>query len=304
VDFSEIIRTAVLKLVNQSVVSVPTDVFDRLRQIQEKERSNPITASQLQAMIDNITYGANEKIPLCQDTGIVNFFVQFGMDFPYKENFMELFHACLSDLTQNAVLRPNTIDPFTNQNQNLNGGEAEPPIYWELIPHSGDLVITVLNKGGGAENISRLFMLSPSTGLQDFPKKIMQTIQDAGGKPCPPVILGIGIGGDATKTMYLAKKALLRPLGSRHPRTDIALLEVRLLDEVNKLDIGIMGLGGHSNCLDVRIEYSMRHPASFPVGLIVQCYSHRTLSCKIDAQGKVWFGRLNRNFEFEPEGSF
>ncbi len=176
-----------------------------------------------------------------------------------------------------------------------------PPIYLEIIPDRDDLIITYLAKGGGAENISRLFMLSASSGWKEIIPSIERTLKEAGGNPCPPVILGIGIGGDAVKAMFLAKKALLRPLGSRNHRPEISALEEDLLDHVNQLNIGIMGLGGNSNCLDVRIEWAMRHPASFPVGLIVQCYCHRSHSMQITYNGSIKYGTLDDNFQFQSE---
>jgi fumarate hydratase subunit alpha len=175
-------------------------------------------------------------------------------------------------------------------------------LFLEIVPDSSNTVISFLPKGGGAENMSKLFMLSPSTGMQDIIPRVCDALKDAGGNPCPPVILGIGIGGDATKCMYLAKKALLRPQKSRNNRPEIAKLEEALLSAVNQLNIGVMGLGGNSNCLDVRIEYTMRHPASFPVGMVVQCYCHRTLSMQITSDGIITFGHLNRDFIFTEEG--
>jgi len=259
--------------------------------------------SQLDLMLENIDFGNKNCIPLCQDTGLVNFFIQIGTKSPFLIDFKKLFLDVLEKLTLDAILRPNTVDPFLKSNQGKNGGHHQPPIYLDLIPDRDDLIISVLNKGGGAENISRLFMLSPSNGLNEFIPLILKTMEEAGGKPCPPVILGIGIGGDASKVMYLAKKALLRPLGSKNAREDVAKLEEKILTELNKMNIGIMGLGGHSNCLDVRIEWAMRHPASYPVGLIVQCYSHRVQTCRITADSRIEFGRLNQNYQFE-KGDF
>ncbi|MGV9198025.1 MAG: fumarate hydratase, partial [Promethearchaeia archaeon] len=150
--------------------------------------------------------------------------------------------------------------------------------------------VTVLAKGGGAENISKLFMLNPSNGFEEFQKKIVETLNEGGGMPCPPVILGIGLGGDASKCMCLAKKALLRPLNSRNPRTEVAEIERELIEKINDLQIGVMGLGGDVTCLDVHIEVAMRHPASYPVGLIVQCYSHRIASFKLNKEGSIAYG--------------
>lgn len=290
-------------MILKSVTRVPIDVQDKLNEFSQKESKNPITSAQLDLMLQNLNYGKENCLPLCQDTGTQNFFIQLGENFPIKSDFKKIILNALSKLTDEGKIRPNTVDPFTQKNQLHNGGEAMPPIYLEIHPGRDDLIITVLSKGGGAENISKLFMLSASTGLTDLPPLIDKTLQDAGGNPCPPVILGIGIGGDAVKAMYLAKKSLLRPMGSSNSRIEVAQLEEELLERVNKLPIGIMGMGGTSNCLDVRIEWAMRHPASFPVGVIVQCYCHRSLSLRVNNQGSCSYGKLTTNFDFEEESN-
>lgn len=295
------IREAVLNITLQAVTSVATDVEKNLEQYLQLEHNNRIIRSQLELMLQNIRYGKKNLIPICQDTGIPNFFLQVGSKFPIISDFRDLILDVLRDLTLQFKLRPNSVDPITQQNQGVNGGENMPPIYLEIQPNRDDLIITILPKGGGAENISSLFMLSSSTGFNSIIPKIKETIQKAGGMPCPPVILGIGLGGDASKAMFLAKKALLRPLGSRNSRLEVAELEKELLTQVNGLNVGVMGLGGGCTCLDVRIEWAMRHPASYPLGLIVQCYSHRIASCRISAKGTVEYGKLDDKFNFMNE---
>ena len=300
-DFSKIIYDIIYELLSKSSTSIPKDTQKKLNEFLMFEKENPIASAQLELMINNISYGHDNQIPLCQDTGTINFFVQMGTNFPYIHDLKPIFSKVLQALTSQYMLRPNAVDPISQQNSQNNTGENFPPIYLDLIEYSDDLVITVVNKGGGSENISTLFMLSAATGLDDFSEKILSHIQNAGGKPCPPIIVGLGIGGDSVKSMILAKKALLRPLGSHNHREEIAAIEKDLLKRINDLDIGVMGLGGHSNCLDVRIEWAMRHPASFPVGMVIQCYSHRTESCCIHADGSVEYGRLNDKFQFEKE---
>ena len=295
------VETALYDLIHASSVSVPKDVIQQLETFRRAEKNSPVIEAQLQLMLDNIEYGQSHGIPLCQDTGHINLFIQIGENLPHIMDFSGITKKVLARLTKEAILRPNTVDPLTQSNAGDNSGENTPPIYSEIIPNASDLVITVLNKGGGSENMSQLLMLSPATGLQDIIPKIAEIMQKAGGKPCPPTILGIGIGGDAAKTMYYAKKSLLRPLHSRHPREDVAKLENKILQKVNALDIGVMGLGGHSNCLDVHIEIAMRHPATFPVGLVVECYCHRTKTCRISETGDVTFGKLDDRFRFVEE---
>ena len=292
------IESAISHLVLKSTTSVPYDTILKLQEFQKQEINNPIIHSQLSLMLENIDYGHHNQIPLCQDTGHVNFFIQLGSKFPIISDFKEICLKVLRDYTEKAKLRPNTVDPITGKNEGHNAGENMPPIYLEIVPDSSELVISVLNKGGGSENMGSLFMLSAATGLEDLIPAIVNQMKFAGGKPCPPTILGVGIGGDAVKCMYLAKKSLLRPIGQRNLRKDLAKLEENLLEAVNSLDIGVMGLGGHSNCLDVHVELAMRHPATYPVGLIVECYCHRTQSCRIFPDGTSEEGFLDVNYHF------
>ncbi len=300
-ELKQSIRVALEELVVKSTTRVPTDVFQKLEEIKDKEKKSLVVSPQIDLMVENIEYGCKNEIPICQDTGLQNFFLQIGENFPMLTGFKSIIREVLKKLTMASKIRPNTVDPITQQNKGFNSGKGMPPIYTEIVESSNELIITLLNKGGGSENISKLFMLSAANGFEQFVGKIVETIKDAGGKPCPPVILGVGLGGDAVKSMYLAKKALLRPLGSRNPRRDIAKLEEEILTKVNNEEIGVMGLGGKSNCLDVRMEWAMRHPASYPVGLVVQCYSHRTLSVKISRDGTKDFGKLNANYAFTSE---
>lgn len=299
-ELRSVIENALYHLILTSSTSVPSDVKQKLADCQEQERAKPIPSSLLKLMLTNINYGQEHQIPICQDTGHINFFIQLGQNFPLISDFRSEILKILAQLTSEAKIRPNTVDPFTDRNMTNNGGVNSPPIYVEIIPNSTDLVITTLNKGGGSENMCHLFMLSASQGKERIIPTIKQAIAEAGGKPCPPIIVGLGIGGDSVKAMYLAKKALLRPLGSSHSRPEIADLERDLLNELNTLDVGVMGLGGKATCLAVHAEYAMRHPATFPLGLVVECYSHRTISVKITPQGKITFGKLDSNYIFAP----
>ncbi len=297
------IEQAIYQLVIKSSTSVTPDVLQALQNCVQKNEPLSVSSSQLNLMISNIHYGQTHQIPICQDTGHINFFLQLGENFPIQSDFKEQILKTLAQLTRESLIRPNTVDPISNENPNSNGGINTPPLYLEIIPDSSDLIITVLNKGGGSENMCRLFMLPPAQGRELIVPTIKDAILEAGGKPCPPIILGVGLGGDSVKAMYLAKKALLRPLGTNHSRKEISELETEILHELNKLDIGVMGLGGPCTCLAVHMEYSMRHPATYPLGLVVECYSHRTRSCKINHQGDVLFGKLDAQYKFIEETS-
>lgn len=280
------IEQALIKAITRATTRAPRELIKSLKKVVKEEDSN-LAVEQLNLMLENFEYGEKNAIPICQDTGVLNFFVNLGNRFPVISDFRTIIESAVDNATELIPLRGNSVDPITNQNPENNLGANVPPIYLSISENSSNLKITILPKGGGAENISRLFMLNPSNGLEVFQEKIVNVIKEAGGMPCPPIILGIGIGGDASLCMKLAKEALLRPLDQRNSRADIAKIEIELKKKLNTLDIGVMGLGGKITCLDVHIEVAMRHPASFPVGLIVQCYSHRWASFEIDKVGEI-----------------
>jgi fumarate hydratase subunit alpha len=280
------IENALIEAIRRASIKSRPKIIEILKDALQSEESE-IAKAQLNLMLENFEYGKDKKIPVCQDTGVLNFFVELGSNFPLISNYRKLIEKVVKTATQLIPLRGNSVDPITNENPETNLGINIPPIYLKILDKKDTLKITVFPKGGGAENISQLFQLNPSNGLQLFQEKIITVLKKAGGMPCPPVILGIGMGGDAVLCMKLAKEALLRPINERHPRKDIAQLEMELLEKINKLNIGPMGLGGNLTCIDVHIEIAMRHPASFPVGLIVQCYSHRWASFTMNNRGEI-----------------
>ncbi len=280
------IENALINTIKKAITKAPDEIIQILKKTLSNEESK-MAKSQLNLILDNFKYAAEKEIPMCQDTGVLNFYIELGSKFPFISNYDDIIKNAIKRATELIPLRGNSVDPITNKNPENNLGLNYPPIYLNILNNEDTLKITILPKGGGAENISKLFMLKPSNGLDIFQNKIIDVIKKAGGMPCPPIILGIGIGGDASLCMYLAKKALLRPLNSRNYRDDIAKIELELLEKINQLDIGTMGLGGRITCLDVHIEVAMRHPASFPVGLIVQCYSHRYASFRMNKKGEI-----------------
>ena len=213
--------------------------------------------------MENIKIARKEKLPICQDTGTLIFFVDVGIDFPYKHEIQSSIHRAVKIAT-----------------------EKIPWIEWNLI-EGKDCKITVLPKGGGSENCSTLRMFNPSDGIERIEDFVVNHIIECGGKPCPPVIVGIGIGGGADIAMKLAKRSLLRPVGERSKNRTLADLEERLLKRINETGIGPMGLGGKTTALDVHIEYASRHPASFPVAVSIQCWANRRASVVIKGDGEV-----------------
>ncbi len=259
--------------IRRASILIPKDVEEALSRA-AKEEDSEIARSQLQAILEDVRIAREERRPICQDTGIISFYVTAGYDFPHTGEIVKILREPLVSATKGIPLRPNTTHPLTGGNPGDNTGPYMPMV--DVMFTDGDgLTIDVLPKGGGSENISFLFMLTPAAGIKEFRRRLVDHIQKAGGKPCPPLVLGVGLGSPADLALRLAKRSLTRPLGHHHPEKKIADLEKALLEDVNGLGVGPMGLGGKTTVLDVHVEYTHRHPASYPVALSVQCWADR-----------------------------
>jgi len=281
----EALINRLVKGMRDGAVDLPPDVTTKLEEAYSKE-TDDIPKMQFKAILDNIKLAHDEGLPLCQDTGIQVFFIKAGYDFPYLNEIHKAIPLAIEKATMEIPLRPNTVDPYTGNNPKNNLGPNMPAITVELV--EGDkATIHILPKGGGSENMSALWMLTPAQGFDGMKKKVLEHIQFAAGKPCPPIILGIGIGGGADMAMKLAKKAILRPLDTVNPNEEIAAMEKDILDSVNELGIGPMGLGGKTTAMAVHIEYTSRHPATFPTALVVQCWCDRRAVIHVDKDGGI-----------------
>jgi fumarate hydratase subunit alpha len=217
---------------------------------------------------------------------VVIFYVKAGSQVKDLDKVEAALRNAVVKATRLVPLRPNAVDPFTHENSGNNTGRFVPFINWEIV--SGDVLeITVLPKGGGSENVSALCMISPTQGLNGLKKFVIDTVVEAGAKPCPPTIVGVGVGGGADIAVKLAKKTLLEPLNQPNAEPELAKLEQELLEATNSTGIGPMGLGGKITVLDVKVDYAYRHPASYPVAVVVQCWAARRASARIYSDGKV-----------------
>jgi fumarate hydratase subunit alpha len=280
----EDIETGIVQLIKKAETELPSDVIRALEKAYKIE--DGLAKTQIEAILKNIDLAKKSKRPMCQDTGIQTFFVQVGIDFPNIGTLKTLIIDAVKKATKEIPLRPNTVDPFTGVNHKDNTGEQIPYITWELIEGS-DVWITALPKGGGSENMSKLGMLKPGVGIEGVKDFVVNEMIKAAGNPCPPTVVGVGIGGGADLAMKLGKKALLRPVGERHPDKTIASIEEELIKRINDSGIGPMGLGGKTTVLDVHIEKAHRHPASLPVGIAVQCWADRRATMVIHADGSL-----------------
>lgn len=284
IDYYQVVEDTVVKLLDLAATTLPSYVKNALHEAYQMESSN----AQLLAIKTNFELAEKNHLPMCQDTGVPIFYVRIGHESP--ADLIKIIPKAIESGTRRATkeipLRPNAVDPIRGGNTGDNTGKGFPIINYEFV--EGNAVeIFAFPKGGGSENMSRLGMLKPGVGLAGIKKFVIETVFQAGGNPCPPIIVGVGIGGGADVAMKLGKKALLRPIGQRHPEPEIAALEMELLDKINQLGIGAMGLGGKTTALDVKIEYVMRHPASLPVGVVIQCWADRRAHARILPDGTV-----------------
>jgi fumarate hydratase subunit alpha len=282
---SQVIENVALNLIRNAVIYLPPDVKAALQKAQAEE-PNGTAKTQLKAILDNVELAERLQAPMCQDTGIITFYVKAGA----KAKNLDLIEKALVDATRLATreipLRPNAVNPFTEKNSNDNTGRYVPNVEWEIV-HGDSLELTVVAKGGGSENVSALAMLNPSEGLNGVKKAVVNAVIKAGAKPCPPTILGVAVGGGADIAMKLAKNALLRPLDEANSDPVVARLEQDILVAVNTTGIGPMGLGGKTTVLGVHVDYAYRHPASFPVAIAFSCWADRHASARINAEDKV-----------------
>ena len=269
----------------EGVTKLPPDVVRKIEEAHDREESET-ARMQLSAIKENIELARDGVLPLCQDTGIQIFFIKAGYDFPYLSELTRAIPVAIARATKEVPLRPNTVDPFTGTNPKNNLGHNMPAVTIELVEGDG-AELYVFPKGGGSENMSALWMLTPAEGFKVMKKKILEHILFSAGKPCPPVILGIGIGGGADIALKLGKKALLRPLDKANPDEKLREMEEEILHDVNALGVGPMGLGGSTTALAVHIEYTNRHPATFPVGMVVQCWCDRRAKIRVTKDGEV-----------------
>jgi len=226
---------------------------------------------------------------MCQDTGYPIFFVEIGEDaLSWSRGLKQAIKIGTKTATKEIPLRPNTVNPIVGGNTGTNVGKGAPFINFDIVEGS-NIRITAFPKGGGSENMCALGMLKPGQGLTGIKKFVVDTVITAGGQPCPPIIVGVGIGGGSDIAMKVAKKALLRPIGERHPQKEIAAMEEQLLKAINATGIGAMGVGGNYTALDVKVDYVMRHPATLPVGVAIQCWAGRRATAEISKDGTIKF---------------
>ncbi|SFM58545.1 fumarate hydratase [Methanolobus profundi] len=263
------IVTAIVDILKEAETILPQDVVDSIKKAASEETS-PVAKEQLEAILKNIEIAGSRKVPICQDTGILIFFVELGRKAVIDCNIEEAILEGVRVATDIIPLRPNAVDPISRSNSGNNTGSGIPDIKYELVEGSS-IKITVAPKGAGSENMSAIKMFNPTEKdrIRNF---VLETVMNAGGKPCPPIVVGVGIGGSFDKAARLAKSALLEKIDEMDEE------EMKLLEDINSLGIGPMGLGGRTTALATHIKKAHCHTASLPVAVNIQCWANRHAS--------------------------
>jgi fumarate hydratase subunit alpha len=273
-QITEVIRDLCIR----TNVGLGSDVTSRLRECLREEPS-PTGQEVLRQIIRNAELAKKEFVPMCQDTGLIVIFIELGQEVRIIDgDLKKAVQEGVRQGTREGYLRNSVVqDPFDRRNT---GDNTPAVIHIDLVP--GDrLKLTVVPKGGGSENMSTVRMLNPSAGLEGVRRFVIDWVDQAGANPCPPVIVGIGIGGNFERSAFLAKKSLLRRIGERNPVSFYSKLETDLLNGINRLGIGPQGFGGRCTALDVFVEAEPCHIASLPVAINLQCHSARHQSISL-----------------------
>jgi fumarate hydratase subunit alpha len=272
------VRAAVATLLEDACINLPADVEAALRTARDREpqaRARHI----LDVVLENAALARRDRIPICQDTGVTNVFVELGAEVRIDGGLLEdAINDGIRAGTRQGYLRCSMVnDPL----RRVNTGDNAPGVIVVLPVAGATLRITVCPKGAGCENMSRAIMLRPADGRDGVTSFVLETIRAGGANPCPPVIVGVGLGGDFAQAPLLAKKALLRTIGARHPDPLYAEYELELLAAINALGLGPQALGGLATALEVFIEVAPCHIASLPVAVCLNCHATRHTSAEL-----------------------
>jgi fumarate hydratase subunit alpha len=269
--YGEIVNK-VASLCQEANYDLGQDVISAFEQAVQTE-SSEIGKGVLHQLIENANIAAEDRVPMCQDTGVSVFIVKLGQDCHITGgNLYDAINEGVRKGYEEGYLRYSIVDDPLNRK---NTGDNTPSVIHIELVQGEQLEIQMSAKGGGAENMSALKMLTPSDGIGGVKKFIMNTVKQAGPNACPPLVVGIGIGGNFETCAYLAKKSLFKPVGERHSDPDLAKLEEELIQSINALGIGPQGLGGTTTTLDVKIETAPCHIAALPVAVNLNCHASR-----------------------------
>lgn len=269
------ILNLVKRLVATTAILLPDDVYEKLREMASQEAS-PYGRMVYEAIFKNLELAASRRAPLCQDTGVPEFYVALGDGFPYKSELLGSIREAVAEVTKLGLLRPNVVNPATGRNTGDNTGPRMPWIELEVVPGSDWAEVQLYLAGGGSSRPGRAAVIDPAEGWEGVLRFVVDTVAEYGPPACPPLmVVGVGVGATVEIAASLSKRALLRPLGTRNPDPRIAEIEVMLGEALSELGIGPQGLGGATSIGEVHVEYAGRHPATIAVGVSTACWALR-----------------------------
>jgi fumarate hydratase subunit alpha/L(+)-tartrate dehydratase alpha subunit len=284
-DLAEVSAT----LYKKALTDLPPDVRSAVNRVAEEEVGGART--RLDVMVKSIDVSDRTGIIVCQDTGICVFFVKLGTEFPINgARLIKALGEGIALASERHNLRSSVVHPITRENRQDNTGVGIPDVHIDYVDGGQDLEILLVPKGSGSENMSYLKMLSPAEGISAVKRFVLDSVIDAGPRPCPPTVVGVGVGGTADLCSSLAKRAILRPVGDPHPEPDVADLERQLLAAINATGIGPQGLGGNVTSFAVHVEYAATHISMNPVAVNIQCWRGERASATVSHEGAVDYG--------------
>jgi L(+)-tartrate dehydratase alpha subunit len=261
---------------------LPDDIMEKLRQLRSAEKK-PLSKVVYDSMFENLAKADSLNRPCCQDTGVIQFFLKAGADFPLLSDVRLILDEAVRIATQGAPLRHNAVEVFQEKNTGNNTGERIPWIDWEIVPHDSSIYLDIYMAGGGCSLPGQGKTLMPAAGYEGVVQFVFDVMTSYGVNACPPLLVGIGIGGSIEVAANLSKKALFRPIGSRHPDPQGAGMEQLIEKGLNDIGLGPQGLSGTASVMGVHIEKAARHPSTISVAVSVGCWAHRRGAIRINA---------------------
>lgn len=265
---------AMASFIDHTVKVLPDDVASRLRELRDRE-SDPAALAMYDTMFRNTELAAELDRPLCQDTGIMQFWIRCGSGFPAMNDLERLLTEAVLKATREAPLRPNCVDTFSDVNTGTNIGKGVPVIWWDIVPDRDDCEICTYAAGGGCSIPGKAEVFMPGAGYEAIVPFVLDRVTEYGLNACPPLVIGVGVGNSVETAAMNSKKALMRRLGSVSDDPKAAALEKLLEDGLNAIGIGPQGFGGNSSVLGVNIVNTARHPATLGVAVSFGCWTHR-----------------------------
>lgn len=261
---------------------LPTDVTEKLGELREKE-VNFLAKEVYESMRANQEAADKLDRPSCQDTGVIQYFLQAGANFPLLGELEEILQGATAGATRMGPLRHNAVETFEEKNTGTNTGSKIPWLDWEIVPNDDSVTIDVYMAGGGCTLPGKATVLMPGQGYEGVAEFVFDVITSRGVNACPPLLVGVGVSTSAETAARLSKKAILRPVTARNPNEKAALMEELLTDGLNELGLGPQGLTGNNSVMGVNIESSARHPSTIGVAVSTGCWAHRRGRIKINA---------------------